>query len=321
MLDDLLPWLCITPIVLIAVVVCISILYTAYRRATNRAPGHWLRVGRGKGLGIAELARRLGMTVEELNSVELDYHTRHVEKRGGGSRRLDVPGPELKLLQKRILRRLIAKLNAHPAVTGFEPGRSIVDNAAPHVGQTVVINIDVRDFFTETHAGRVLAYFQRVGWDREAAVLLTRLTTHDGGLPQGAPTSPRLSNLINYRLDARIDRFVRSRRGTYTRYADDITISFPRDYPKKVRGTVQAVRRQLKAHGYQMHGDKLRIRRQHQQQKVTGLVVNERVNLPRRVRRKLRAVEHHHKTNQPATMTREQLAGWRALQQMIEKQS
>ena len=321
MLDDLLPWLCITPVVLIAAVVFISSVYRAYRRATNRNLGHWLRVRRGKGLGIPELARRLGMTVEELDVVDVTYHTRWIKKRGGGSRRLDVPGPELKRVQKRILRLLIAKLNTHAAVTGFEPGRSIVDNAAPHVGQAVVINIDVRDFFTETHAGRVQAYFQRVGWDREAAVLLTRLTTHDGGLPQGAPTSPRLSNLINYRLDARIDRFVRDRHGTYTRYADDITISFSRDYPKKVRGTVQTVRRQLIAHGYQMHGDKLRIRRQHQQQKVTGLVVNERVNLPRQVRRKLRAVEHHHKTNRPATMTREQLAGWRALQQMIEKQS
>ena len=129
-----------------------------------------------------------------------------------------------------------------------------------------------------------------------------------------------MSNLINYRLDARIDRFVRDRHGTYTRYADDITISFPRDYPKKVRGTVQAVRRQLEAHGYQMHGDKLRIRRQHQQQKVTGLVVNERVNLPRETRRRLRAIEHRLNSGQAATMTREQLYGWKALLAMIEKQ-
>jgi hypothetical protein len=321
MLDDLLPWLCIAPVALIVGAVFIATVYTACRRATNRNPGHWLRVRRGKGLGIPELARRLGMTVEELDVVDVTYHTRWIEKRGGGSRRLDVPGPELKRVQKRILRMLIAKLNTHSAVTGFEPGCSIVDNATPHVSQAVVINIDVRDFFTETHAGRLQAYFQRVGWNREAAVLLTRLTTHDGGLPQGAPTSPRLSNLVNYGLDARIDSFARTRRATYTRYADDITISFPRDYPKKVRGMVQAVRRQLKAHGYQMHGDKLRIRRQHQQQKVTGLVVNERVNLPRQIRRKLRAVEHHHKTNRPATLTPEQLAGWRALQQMIEKQA
>tara|TARA_R110002073_G_scaffold261009_1_gene423832 strand:- start:76 stop:552 length:477 start_codon:yes stop_codon:yes gene_type:complete len=152
------------------------------------------------------------------------------------------------------------------------------------------------------------------------AELLTRLTTWEGGLPQGAPTSPRVSNLVNHVMDARIERFVHRRKGTCTRYADDICISFPKDYPKRIRGTVQMVARHLKGVGYQMNEQKTRILRQHQQQKVTGLVVNDRVNVPRRIRRKLRAIEHRLNTGQLATMTREQLNGWKALLAMVEKQ-
>ena len=316
-MGDPVVWLFGVPVALI-VLIKISI---AIARATSFSAKHARRVRRGRGLDISELAHRLGMTEDELKNVDVSYRTKWVRKRSGGQRRLDVPVPELKEVQHRILRRLLSKLRTHSAVTGFEPGHSIVTNAAPHVGRAVVINIDVCDFFTATRAGRIEKYFQRVGWNREAAVLLTNLVTYEGGLPQGAPTSPRLSNLVNMRLDSRLGRYVKSRNGTYTRYADDITISFPRDYPRKVRGTVQAVRRQLKSHGYRMHKDKLRIQRAHQQQKVTGLVVNEKVNLPRNVRRKLRAIEHHLRNGREATLTPEQLEGWRALRKMIETQS
>lgn len=281
---------------------------------------HWKRARQGKGFGIDELARRLDVSAEELTSFSPDYTERFIEKRSGGSRRLLVPSQELKNLQHRILKQLLARLSVHPAATGFEPGTSIVHNAAQHTHQSVVICMDVRDFFPQTAADRVTAYFQRIGWNREAAELLTKLTTWESGLPQGAPTSPRLSNLVNLVLDSRIERFVHRRKGTYTRYADDICISFPKDYPKRVRGTVQVVRRHLKAFGYELNGKKTRILRQHQQQKVTGLVVNDRVNVPRRIRRKLRAVEHRLNTGQQATMTREQLEGWKALLAMVEKQ-
>lgn len=287
-------------------------------RRSNRK--HWERVRQGKGFGVDELARRLDISVEELTDFSPDYTERFIEKQAGGTRRLLVPSPEHKKLQQRILKRLLARLKVHPAATGFEPGTSIVHNAAQHTNQSVVICVDIRDFFPQTSEDRVTYYFQRVGWNRDAAELLTRLTTWEGGLPQGAPTSPRLSNLINQVLDSRIERFVSWRKGTYTRYADDICISYPKDYPRRIRGTVQVVRRHLKAFGYELNGKKTRILRQHQQQKVTGLVVNDRASVPRRIRRKLRAVEHRLNTGQRATMKREQLDGWKALLAMVEKQ-
>jgi len=280
------------------------------------------RVEKGHGLGLEELARRLAMGERELQRFSPVYSTTTIPKRTGGTRTLHVPDDKTKELQRKILRQLLARLRAHEAACGFERGKSIVHNALPHVGQCVVIHLDVVDFFPSTGAGRVDRYFRRVGWDAECAAILTKLVTHHDGLPQGAPTSPRLSNLVNFHLDVQLTRLAAWRRGSYTRYADDITLSFPQDYPKKMRGIVQKARRLLKASGYTMHlRKKLSIRRSHQRQSVTGLVVNDHVQLPREIRRWLRAVRHRVATGREATLTPAQLAGWTALEEMIRKQS
>ncbi|MEM6855134.1 MAG: reverse transcriptase family protein [Planctomycetota bacterium] len=290
-----------------------------YWRETHRR--HRRRALRGKGLGVEELARRLDTTPQALATLDRRYHTFTVPKKRGGTRTLHAPNPALKRTQRLILRRLFRRLNAHWCATGFEPGVSIANNAAFHVGQAVVIKLDLKDFFPNTTADRVEAYFRRIGWDAASAALLTDLTTHEGGLPQGAPTSPRLSNLVNHVFDAQVLRYVEAHRGTYTRYADDLTISYPEDWPRYVRGTIQHVRRVAKRHGYTVHTrGKLRVVRQHQQQRVTGLVVNDKVNLTREKRRWLRAVEHRMRTTGRASLTPEQLAGWKALQAMVEQQ-
>lgn len=270
---------------------------------------------------LDELARRLDLTPRELELLHPTYRHVAIPKQRGGQRQLAIPNPKLKATQRLILRRLLAKLRTHHTATGFQPGTSIANNAAAHVGMAVVIKMDLIDFFPATSAQRIEAYFQRIGWTPEAAALLSRLTTHDGGLPQGAPTSPRLSNLVNVVMDAQIERWVAYRRGVYTRYADDITISFPKDYPKRIRGTIQHVRRAAKAHGYTIHTrGKLRVVRRHQQQRVTSLVVNDKVNLTREKRRWLRAVEHRLRTTGQASLTPQQLAGWQSLQHMVKTQ-
>jgi RNA-directed DNA polymerase len=310
-------------VVLVPVLIFLGWAYGHYRRLTNGRPWRWLRARRGWGKSIAELARRLDIAIEELQAIEPSYKETFIQKkRGGAARRLLIPDPRLKAVQRRILRRLLNRLRSHPAATGFERGKSIVHNAIPHVGKCVVIKMDIIDFFPSTRATRIEAYFRRIGWNAEAAALLTQLCTHEGHLPQGAPTSPRLANLVNWLLDSRIERWVKRRKGTYTRYADDITISFPKDYPRKARGVIQKVRRVVRGLDYEIHTrKKLRILRAHQQQRVAGLVVNQKVQLPRKLRRRLRAVEHHLKIGLPATLTHVQLAGWRALQGMIATQA
>jgi RNA-directed DNA polymerase len=184
-----------------------------------------------------------------------------------------------------------------------------------------VLCLDIKNFFESTSAKRIHTFFRDLGWSKEAADLLQQLCTKDGGLPQGAPTSPRLSNLVNMRLDARLARlaargaipFRNPRTGSrapptvphtqmavYTRYADDLTFSFPSADPSGISYVLWFAKRIISAEGYQLHRrKKLRIRRRHQQQRVTGLVVNERVQLPRDLRRRLRAMEHHLRTGRP----------------------
>lgn len=269
---------------------------------------------------VDELARRLGVDAATLRSARPSYARFTIPKRSGGLREIVAPDPATKALQRRILHRLLARLPVHAACHGFERGRSIVSNAAPHAGREVVIRLDVKDFFRSTSARRVRRFFRVLGWNREAAGILTRLTTLDGGLPQGAPTSPRLANLVNIQLDARLAGLASTFLATYTRYADDLTFSFENGGHDWERPVIQATRRFLRQTGYELHlGRKLRVRRRHQRQLVTGLVVNERVALPRARRRWLRAVEHHIRTGRPATLTEAQLRGWHAFELMVER--
>jgi hypothetical protein len=253
------------------------------------------------------------------------------------------PEPALKDVQRRIGHRLLARLAVHPAACGFERGRSILTNALPHCARPVVVRMDLKDYFASTTAARVQRYFRAVGWNRTAARLLTDLCTHAGGLPQGAPTSPRLSNLLNYRMDRRLSALAAKlqRRQSnprtleslppqplgpgaiaYTRYADDLTFSFERDDHAAIQAVIYMTKRIVADEGYLLHQDKkLRIMRRHDRQLVTGLVVNDWPTLPRHTRRWLRAVEHHVSADRPATLSPQQLQGWRALVHMIQPRS
>lgn len=268
--------------------------------------------------GVADLARRTGLTVEELRGARPVYRTVHVRKRSGGMRALQVPDAATKSLQRRLLRRVIGGVRIHPAAHGFERGRSIVTNASMHAGRQVVVRMDVIDFFSSTSARRVRRLYRVLGWDDEATEILTRLTTHGTGLPTGAPTSPRLANLVNVRLDARFTALAAMLGAVYTRYADDLTFSFDANDHAALADLLGATRRIAKQHGYRLHVErKLQIRRRHHRQVVTGLVVNERVALPRARRRWLRAVEHRMYTGGEATITRDQLRGWQAFESMV----
>jgi len=296
---------------------------------------------------LEELARRLDIAPDELQNIKPTYSKFTIPKRSGGRRTILAPTPELKQLQRRILRRLLAKLRTHPGAMGFEKGRSIVTNARPHVQADIVIRMDIRDYFGSTPAQRINAFWRYIGWDKPSADILTNLCTYNGALPQGAPTSPRLSNLVNYGLDARLDKWAQHIGTMYTRYADDIVFSFSRvgisqtplfkkwlslqeapvgalnDFLREAQAsTIRLTKKILRDYGYKIHHHKkLSIRRKHQCQKVTGLVVNEKIALPRQTRRWLRAVEHHHATGKPSTLTPQQLQGWRALQYMVEQQT
>ena len=325
-----------------------------------------------RGRKPADLARWLEVPEQDLRlwlrgrpvGAEYDYHVFTIPKRRGGTRQIHAPGDLLKDLQRRIYRRLLSKLPVHPAATGFVRGRSIVDNARPHAGQGVVINLDLQDFFASIKAERVHKAFRALGWSRESADILTNICTHEGSLPQGAPTSPALSNLVCRRLDTRLAalanrvqaRLVGTRnprtgellagqregkkgQASYTRYADDLTFSFPgfgrnkrrRKKPQGAkarqrplwpsRGLLRTIRQILEEEGFRIQKKKrVRIQRSHQRQTVTGLVVNRAVSLPRGIRRRVRAMEHREKLGKLDSQAHAQLRGWRALSAMITAQ-
>ncbi len=278
----------------------------------------------------AQLALRLGIPLARLQAVDRSYREFNIPKRSGGVRPIAAPNPALMAIQRAINRRLLARLPVHPCATGFRRGYSIVTNAAPHAGRAVVLRMDIRDFFGATRAERVHRYFRVIGWSEEAAGLITALCTRNGALPQGAPTSPTLSNLVNFRLDARLAGMaqgVSAARGgaadiCYSRYADDLTFSFGVDDHSAVEMVIWLSKRILSDLGYRLHHKrKLTIRRRHQRQTITGLVVNDGVGLARGTRRWLRAVRHHLATDREASLTPAQLAGWEALEQMVRLQS
>lgn len=241
------------------------------------------------------------------------------KKNGRGHRKINAPNHNLKVLQRSIYHKLLKPLNLHSAATAYVPGKSIVDNALPHVGKSIVINIDLKDFFGSINARRIYRFWHFLGWDVEASTILKNICCYNSQLPQGSPTSPALSNLCNQLLDARLEAVMRASKGHYTRYSDDLTFSFSNSYGYR-RGTLKKIQKILVSEGYEIQKKKkVRIQRAHQRQTATGLVVNEKVNLPRETRRRIRSMRHHLSKGTLSERNTRRLKGYENLLKMINR--
>lgn len=242
---------------------------------------------------LGELAQRLRVSKRRLAYLLFKakplYTTFTIPKHSGEPRTLSAPVPLLKHAQRRILHTVLAHQKFSPACHGFRRKRSILTNARPHVGRPVVIRLDLKDFFPSIHYGRVRELFRRFDIGDMEAVWLARLCTHEGRLPQGAPTSPAIANAMCLKMDARLLGLARSVKARYTRYADDLTFSGPGEIVK----ILPLVRRIVKEEGFEVSAKKTFIQRRGSCQKVTGVVVNDRPNVPRWHRRMLRAIVHN----------------------------
>ncbi|HXG11812.1 MAG TPA: reverse transcriptase domain-containing protein [Gemmataceae bacterium] len=198
------------------------------------------------------LANILGVDVGELASIRMGprFHYRPftITKPDGGERRLLAPSPALKTLQRRLLDNYLSRIPIPGCATAFRPGSSVVHNARRHAGRRLIATVDLRDFFESTRAARVRAFFVKQGWRDEGLQTLMRLCVYRNGLPQGAPTSPCLSNLVNIPLDERLKGLAQRTGAVYTRYGDDLTFSWNAD---RIPGGFQrAVEDILHAAGY-----------------------------------------------------------------------
>lgn len=295
-------------------------------------------------LGIKS-SKQLGFFLVASDYKNGPYTTYTIPKRDGTDRTICAPKKQLKWVQRQILRHILAKVSPHPAAHGFVNGRSTVSNAAPHVGAEVVVKFDLKDFFPTMHYFRVMGLFASLGYptgnclftsddeSNQLAPVLARLCCYtpspknwgSATLPQGAPTSPAISNLVCRRLDARLEGLAEVNGGVYTRYADDLTFSFKSPDVKlgRFRWWVDQVCQQ---EGFTINQQKFRVIRHSQRQVVTGIVVNEALRIPRELRRTYRAILHNCEKNgvdaeaRGNKRFREYLRGFAAYLNMVQPQ-
>ncbi len=276
-----------------------------------------------------QLAAALGITIPQLRGMafhrdaatSLHYARFTIPKRDGTERPIWAPKKRLKAAQRWILHHIVERFPVHGAAQGFLVGRSTLSNAAVHANPKILLKMDVKDFFPTVTWRRVKGVFRRAGYRDRIATLLALLCTEaprevvqvEGKtyyvslgprcLPQGAPTSPAITNALCLRLDRRLAGLAAKLGWRYSRYADDMTFSLPATHKDKPRlgALLGCVRRVVEAEGFEVKDEKTRVHRTGGRQSVTGLVVNGegRPRTPRKLRRELRAAIHNLKAGKP----------------------
>ena len=286
---------------------------------------------------VAQLATKLDLEIPRLRFLayhrEVDsgthYHRWTVPKSDGRRRLISAPKPDLKRAQRWIAQHIVEHLPVHGAAHGFLVGRSTVTNAAAHSGAKVVVKFDLKDFYPSITLPRVKGVFRKAGYTEQVATVLALLCTESPreemvlrgkkyyvavgprSLPQGAPTSPSITNALSLKLDCRLAGLARSLGLRYTRYADDLTFSWHEDPYAPVGKLTDAVARIVEDEGFAINQKKTRVMRAGRRQKVTGLVVNQTgptaegataprpARVPRKTVRRLRAAIHNREQGRP----------------------
>lgn len=286
-----------------------------------------------------DLARLLGIDpvfmtrVIYIRNTDNLYSQFTIKKKNGSDRHISAPDSELKEIQSKLSDLLQDCLNnirenskeENNFSHGFESNRSIITNAEKHKSKKWVLNIDLSNFFDEFNFGRVRGYFlknKNFSLNTELSTLIAKIACHQDKLPQGSPCSPVITNLILVSLDRRLSNLCNRAGCTYTRYADDITIStnkkeFPRNIIKSHNeNSIDLNKKFLKeiiSSGFQINLNKLRLFDRKCRQEVTGLTVNRFVNVDNKYAKKVRAMAHSLFTKGGYTLTdkktREQRAG------------
>lgn len=233
-----------------------------------------------------------------------NYYTKHViPKSSGGKRWLFEPNDWLKECQYNILYSVIYQFKPHDLVFGFKRRVSLVEGARKHVGQGVLLNLDIKNFFPSIRKVQVinwafytLANLNERGlfgdYSTQDVLHLADLLCFMNGLPQGSPTSPALSNLIFRPLDEEIEEWCTKNGVTYTRYADDLSFSH-RDGTFDIDQVALFIETLLSDTTFKLNPKKTRVMRPHNRMEVTGIVVNEKTSIARWKWRNLKAEIHN----------------------------
>ncbi|KFN20299.1 hypothetical protein JM66_05315 [Aeromonas bestiarum] len=254
----------------------------------------------------------VGQLLYILYSQDKNYKTFVIKKKSGKNRTIDSPSKSVKILQEKVKPLIEAHYRIKKPVHGFVGGgKGIVSNAEQHKKKNYVLNIDLQDFFHSINFGRVQGIFKNTPFNMAtpAASVLAQLCTYNGKLPQGACTSPVISNLASTSLDKRLVNIAKKFHLTYTRYADDLTFSSNKPLSSILVEKVleedgqykykagRVIEQAIIESGFSINHNKTRLQHKSQRQEVTGLVVNEGVNVDRRFIRKTRAMINEWKKN------------------------
>jgi RNA-directed DNA polymerase len=301
---------------------------------------------------VEALAKALGLTIPRLRwlayhrDVDTGTHYRRwlVPKRDGSPRLISAPKPELKAAQRWIAREVTEHLPLHGAAHGFVAGRSIATNARVHARARVLVKLDIRGFYPTVTMRRVKGLLRRAGLGEQVATVMALLATESPreeverqgktlyvalgprSLPQGAPTSPSITNALCLRLDCRLSGLARKLGCRYTRYADDLTFSWHGDARSQVGALLRGAGAIVRAEGFEIHAKKTRVMRSGARQKVTGLIVNQAppdrppARVPRATQRHLRAAIKNRELGRPGKgETLEELKGMAAFVMMTDR--
>jgi RNA-directed DNA polymerase len=254
---------------------------------------------------MAALLAHLGVSAAELKKIwyhrEKMYENFDVKKKSGKPRRINAPDRRLKFLQRQIAEQLDELYPVRHSVHGYVTGRSVKSNASSHVKQRFILNLDIKDFFSSITERRVHGILHAIGVPNDVAEIIARICCCSGHLPQGGPSSPVLSNMVCFKLDRTLLKIAKDANCIYTRYADDISLSSLRPLAQLFEGvlppTGQVVPELLSTvlqaafanNGFALNPEKVHYADKHSRRIVTGLKVNEGLNVDRRFVRNVRA--------------------------------
>jgi S1-C subfamily serine protease len=253
------------------------------------------------------------MSERELNLIAARKYSQYSiftrRKRKGGTRLLSAPNSRLKYLQQRIAELLAEIYKPRNSVHGFIRGKSALTNAKEHLGRGQIVKLDLKDFFGQINSRRVLGLLKAIGISGEVSLVIVRICLLADSLPQGAPSSPVLSNMISFRLDNSLLHYARENRLRYTRYADDIVFSShggsralsskpDRSYKKLAPEDLNPKLLQILCdEDFELNKEKIYFMGPAARRAVTGYIINEFPNVPRRHVRRVRATLHNIERN------------------------
>lgn len=219
------------------------------------------------------------------NNIENNYKTFKIKKNNGKYRNIYEPNKTLKYIQRQILNKVLCERKVSKFAKAYIKGTSLKENALPHIGQKKILKLDIKDFFNNITFEQIYnSCFPIDYYPKNIGVLLTKLVTYYDFLPQGAPTSSYISNVVMKNFDEIVGNYCIEKHINYTRYSDDITISG--DF--NISEIIKLINKELRKLGFQINKNKTNVINKSQMQNVTGLVVNEKVGVPKKYKNNIR---------------------------------